>query len=194
MELNGRRISVLAPVFLLAVLSSCSDDSSSSPSPSGTPVAANPTPTSTPTVATPTPTALPTATPTPAATCGLSLSDARFEPSRLSCPAGTSTQTVRLVFELGADGDLPVTVNRVTSSNVTCRIAGGTCTWPEGPLSFSPSVVPARSRAQIVATTTFSCGSFGTGPSGELIFGLLFVNTSCGPAREIKVTNSLALG
>jgi len=192
MKLKGRRISAPATVVLLALLSSCSDDASPPASPSGTPVAGNPTPT--PLVATPTPPALPTATPTPALTCGLSLSDARFEPQRISCPAGTTTQTVRLVFDLGADGDLPVTINRVSTANITCRIGGGTCTWPEGQLSFSPSVVPARTRAQIVATQTFSCGSIGQGPSGELIIGVLYVNTSCGPAREVKVTNSLALG
>lgn len=192
MRIEGRRVSIMAPVALLALLTSCRGESKPPTAPSGTPVAANPTPS--PTVATPTPTALPTPTSSPALTCGLSLSDARFEPDRISCPTGNSTQTVRLVFDLGADGDLPVTVNKVSSAKVTCRLPLGTCTWPEGPLSFTPSVVPARTRTQIVATTTFSCGNAGQGLGAELIFGLLYVNTSCGAAREIGVTNTLSIG
>jgi len=124
----------------------------------------------------------------------MSLSEARFEPQRINCPAGTSTQTVRLVFDLDADGDVPVTINRLSNANVTCRMADSSCTWPEGPLSYSPSVVPARTRAQIVATQTFTCGSLGQGAGGELIFGVLYLNTSCGPSREIKMTNTLVLG
>lgn len=123
------------------------------------------------------------------------MSAATFDPPKVICPAGTTTQTVRVVFDLTAGNHVPITVNRVSSANVTCRYSRGSCTWNEGSLSFSPSVVAAGTRAQIVATQQFTCGSSGGGLSlGELVFGALYVNTSCGAAQELKLTNVLSLG
>jgi len=103
---------------------------------------------------------------------------------------------VRIVFEISAGGNVPITINRVSTSGVTCRLGGGTCTWPEGSMSFSPSTAPSGTTTQIVATERFSCGGSPGGgqQQGELIIAKLFVNTSCGAAREIRVTNTLSLG
>ena len=181
----------LASVALLWSSTGCGvSDSPSTPTAPTMVAASTPVP-----MATPQPSAIPTPTPTPAPTCGLSLSDATFDPSRINCPGGTSLQTVRIVFELTASSGLPITINRVTTSNAMCRYSRGTCSWSDASLSFSPSVVSGGTRAQVVATHQFSCSSFGGGISqGELIIAALFVNTSCGAAREIKFTNTLALG
>lgn len=102
---------------------------------------------------------------------------------------------MRLVFDLTASNGLPITINRVSTSGVRCQPSSGTCTWPEGPLSFSPSVVPGGTRVQVVATQQFSCGSGGSPLSGAQVFvEKLFVNTSCGAAREISVTNTFTIG
>lgn len=191
MPAERRVVSLLLPIVIIGLLASCGGDSKppAGPSATTTPTSATPPP------PTPSPTALATATPTPAPSCSVSITDARFDPARILCPAGTSTLTVRLVFEVSA-GSLPVTINRVSSSGVTCRFNGGTCTWAEGSLSFSPSVVAAGTTVQVATSERFTCGgSPGGGASqGELIYKALFVNTSCGAAREIKVTNTLSLG
>lgn len=49
---------------------------------------------------------------------------------------------------------------------------------------------------QIATSERFTCGGSPGGGThqGELIYQALFVNTSCGAAKEIKVTNTLSLG
>jgi hypothetical protein len=123
----------------------------------------------------------------------LTLSDARFEPSRVACPLGTSVQTLRLVFDLSAASGLPIAINRVSSAGVRCQVPFATsCFFEEGRLSISPSLVEEGTRAQIVATQQFTCGANGSPRAGaQLFFDKLFVNTSCGAAREIRVTNTL---
>ena len=194
MTLDGRhnRGLLVPTVIFLGVLVGCGGQSPTGSSPATTVAANSPTPTPTP-PPTPTPTAPPTPTPPPA--CSISLSSATFEPQRVSCPAGTSRQTVRVVFDATAGGGVDVTINKVSSASVTCAISRGTCTWPEGSLSFSPSVVPAGTRVQIVATETFNCTAGGTGSNlGELVYGALYVNTSCGASQELKLTNTLSIG
>jgi hypothetical protein len=126
----------------------------------------------------------------------MSITDATFDPQLVICPVGTTTQTVRVVFDITAGNNIPITVNKVSSAGVNCRFSRGSCTWSEGSLSFSPSVVPTGTRVQIVAKQSFTCTSgTGTGGSlGELVFAALYVNTSCGAARELKLTNVLSLG
>lgn len=102
---------------------------------------------------------------------------------------------MRLVFDLSAGNALPITVNRVSTFGTRCQRSFGTCTFPDGPLSFSPSIVAAGTRAQIVATLQFTCGSSGSSLSGAQVFvEKLFVNTSCGAAQELSVTNSFTIG
>jgi hypothetical protein len=177
---------------LLASFAGCGSSKSTSSSPTGVTGGGSPTPSPT---ATPTATATPASTPTPAATCGLSLSNATFEPARVNCPAGSTTQTMRLVFDLSAGSGEPITINRVTTFGSRCQASGSTCTWTDRTMSFSPSVVAAGTRAQIVATTQFGCGSTGNPASGaQVSIEKLFVNTSCGAAREIAVTGTFVIG
>lgn len=176
---------------LVALLAGCGSSNSLSPTASSTGTMASPTPVPT---AAPTTTPAPTLTPTPVATCELSVSSAAFDPARVNCPVGTSIQTMRLVFDLTASNG-PITINRVSTSGSRCQSSFGTCTFPDGPLSFSPSIVPSGTTARIAATTRFTCGSNGNPRDGAQIFvDKLFVNTSCGAAREIVVTNSFVIG
>jgi hypothetical protein len=48
----------------------------------------------------------------------------------------------------------------------------------------------------VATSERFTCGSSsGAGDvQGELVYKALFVNTSCGAAKEIRVTNTLSLG
>ena len=136
------------------------------------------------------PTAAPAPTPTPTPQCSFSISEARFDPSDVRCPLGTTTQQMRLVFEIETSNALPVTLNRVSTFGSQCRHgAGTTCTWPDGPLNLSVNVVPAGTRMVIAGSTPFSCGSAGGESYTEIVVKSLFVNTSCGPAREISVSN-----
>ncbi|MEO8359503.1 MAG: hypothetical protein ABI672_05690 [Vicinamibacteria bacterium] len=178
---------------LLGFMAACGSSNSPS-SPTGSTPVATATPTAAPTPSpTATPAPVPTATPT--AICDLTLTQATFDPQRVNCPGGTSTQTMRLVFDLSASGGLPITINRVSTSGARCQASAATCTWPDGPLSYSQSVVSAGTTAHIVATTQFNCGSGGSPASGALVtFEKLFVNTSCGAAREITLTNGFTIG
>lgn len=178
------RLSLAAPLL------ACGGTKPSTPSPATTVSTSTPAPT---------PTALPTATPTPTATpsltCEFSMSEATFEPGRVNCPVGTTSQTLRLVFDLTAANGLPISVNRVTSSGVRCQISGGSCAWGEADLSYSPNRAASGERIRIVATQQFTCGASGSPRAGaQLFFDSLVVATSCGSARKTAVSNSLVIG
>ena len=181
---KGPSWQVRPPLLLgvVALLASCSSPTTPTSQPTSV---EQPRPVSTPT---------PTPTPTPFPVCAVRVSSSAFEPGSINCPGGTSSGFVRLVFSVSAF-DVPITINKVSSSGVTCRIvSGATCGWGEANLSYSPKLVEKQTTAQIVATEAFTCTARGDGRTGiELVFAKLFVNTSCG-SFESTVTNRLLIG
>lgn len=183
------RIGAWLAAFLAASHVSCD---SGSTSPSGSPVAAG----TTVAAATPTPTPTATVTPTPTATpgCSFELSAATFEPNRIVCPSGSSTQQVRVIFRLSTGNHVPVSIERVSSVDVQCQASRATCQWGAGNLSFSPQRIEPGTSVQIVATQSFNCGATGSGGNTiTLTFRALGISTTCGPVRETLLTNVLQI-